>query len=33
MGHINYDHAMFDRKGITENVTLDGNVVEDWTMY
>lgn len=33
MGHINYGKDLIDRKGITENVTLDGSVLSNWSVY
>lgn len=33
MGHINYGEDISDRKGITESVTLDGTVLQNWSIY
>ena len=33
MGHINYGPYIFDRKGITDSVTLDGEKLLDWEVF
>ncbi|KAF1859382.1 hypothetical protein Lal_00009966 [Lupinus albus] len=33
MGHINYGHFMFDRKGILSSVYLDGEPLYGWKMF
>lgn len=35
MGRVNFDHKMYDKKGITENVTLNGEkkLIKNWKIY